>query len=398
MSYSKIIFIVNDSFPNGGASANRILTLGKGLKNEGHDVEVVIIRPTEQEDKENRNPLNGSADGVCFKYMVRNNVWTNRTKPGKLTGIAEGFINTIRHLSNSLKTHEKVIIIDTLSSISLSTGLYVFSKIHGLKFIIHLDEYPWPHIFRDRYNPLYRSLFFAMKFRLYDGLIVMTSKLSKYYSRLKRSKAPICHIPMTVDAERFALKKDKERSFLVTYCGSMSVYKDGVDLLLESFAIFSKHNPEFKLQLIGKTEGNPEYQSLLNMVKESGLEPRVIFTGEVPSGRIPRMLADSDMLVLSRRNNIQAQGGFPTKLGEYLLTGKPVVLTKFGEISDYLTDGVNSFISDEATAEAFSDKLDFVAKNFEQALEIGGAGCEAALQSFDYKVVSGRLSDFLTRL
>lgn len=394
----KIVIICNDSFPNGGASANRLLTLGIGLKNEGYDVEVFIIRPTEQNEKENRNPLNGSADGVYFKYMVSNNVWSNRSKQEKLLGIAEGFINTIRHLTRSLKTNKNVIIIDTLSSISLSTGLYMFTKIHGLKFVIHLDEYPWPRIFRDRYNFLYRSLFFAIKFRLYDGLIVMTSELSKYYSRLKCSKAPLCHIPMTVDAERFAVTKDKERSLLVTYCGSMSVYKDGVDLLLESFAIFSKHNPEFKLQLIGKTEGNPDYQSLLNMVKESGLEQRVIFTGEVPSGRIPRMLSDSDMLVLSRRNNIQAQGGFPTKLGEYLLTGKPVVLTKFGEVSEYLMDGINSFISDEATPEAFSDKLDFVAKNYEQASEIGAAGCETALRSFDYKVVSGRLSDFLTRL
>ncbi len=393
-----IIFIFNDSFPNGGASANRILTLGKGLKNEGHYVEVIIIRPTEHNDKVSNNPLSGNVDGMLFKYMVRNNIWSNRTNFGKLFAIIEGFLNSIHHICKSIKSHKKVIIIDTLSSIPISFGLFIFSKFSRLKFVIHLDEYPWPYIFRDRYNPVYRSMFFAIKFRLYDGLIVMTSELSKYYSDLKRSKAKICHIPMTVDPERFAFTKNIERTFLVTYCGSMSIYKDGVDLLIESFSLFSTQNPEFMLQLIGKTEGNPDYKSLLNLVNDSGLEQKVIFTGEVPSDRIPRMLAYSDMLVLTRRNNIQAQGGFPTKIGEYLLTGKPIVLTNFGEISEYLTDGVNSFISEEATAESFSGKMDNIAKNFDQALEIGAAGCEAVKRSFDYRVVSKRLSVFLMQL
>ena len=49
------------------------------------------------------------------------------------------------------------------------------------------------------------------------------------------------------------------------------------------------------------------------------------------------------MLVLARPDNIQAKGGFPTKLGEYLATGNPVVVTKVGEIPNYLIDGVNAF-------------------------------------------------------
>ena len=61
---------------------------------------------------------------------------------------------------------------------------------------------------------------------------------------------------------------------------------------------------------------------------------------------MPKYLCNAKLLALARPDSIQAQGGFPTKLGEYLATGRPVVVTKVGEIPDYLEDGVNAFLSD----------------------------------------------------
>ena len=49
---------------------------------------------------------------------------------------------------------------------------------------------------------------------------------------------------------------------------------------------------------------------------------------------------------MARPDSRQARGGFPTKLGEYLATGKPVCVTKVGEITVYLEDNVSAFLAE----------------------------------------------------
>ena len=62
-------------------------------------------------------------------------------------------------------------------------------------------------------------------------------------------------------------------------------------------------------------------------------------------------------MALARPTNKQAEGGFPTKLGEYLATGNTVVVTNVGEIGEFLHDKVNAFVSDPDSPEKNFVKL-----------------------------------------
>ncbi len=53
----------------------------------------------------------------------------------------------------------------------------------------------------------------------------------------------------------------------------------------------------------------------------------------------------------------QAQGGFPTKLGEYLATGNPVCATTVGEIPDYLVDGESVYFAVPGSVDSFADAM-----------------------------------------
>lgn len=70
---------------------------------------------------------------------------------------------------------------------------------------------------------------------------------------------------------------------------------------------------------------------------------------------MPQMLKNAEALVLDRPNSLQAQYGFPTKLGEYLLTGNPVVVTKVGDIPLYLKDGVSALLSEDRNPKEFAE-------------------------------------------
>jgi len=103
-------------------------------------------------------------------------------------------------------------------------------------------------------------------------------------------------------------------------------------------------------------------------------------------------------LLLARPNNIQAKGGFPTKLGEYLASGVPVVITNVGEISQYLTDKKNAYIAEPDNPISFASKIKEALQNYNEAKFIGEKGKEVANNVFSYKVQGRYLIEMIRKI
>lgn len=223
------------------------------------------------------------------------------------------------------------------------------------------------------------SLFLLKKFQ---GLFVISTALEKYFISKGIDEQKVEIINMFVDASRFdkIVKNPKEN--YVAYCGYVSKKKDGVDLLIKSFAIFYKRHKDYKLYIIGKG-GFPEPLSYFeNLAAEEGVKDNVIFTGEVTSEEMPSLLKNASILALSRPDSVQARNGFPTKLGEYLATGNPVVVTNVGEIPLFIKDKYNGIIANESDVVDFAEKLVWVADNPKEAHEIGLKGKDLVNSEF----------------
>ena len=104
--------------------------------------------------------------------------------------------------------------------------------------------------------------------------------------------------------------KQKGIEKYIAYCGNGANRKDGVDLLLKSFAIISNKHPEYKLYIIGKAPSNDSEN--YKLAEELGIINRVVFTGVVPAADIPQLLTNAEILALARPNSIQNTYGFPT--------------------------------------------------------------------------------------
>ena len=155
---------------------------------------------------------------------------------------------------------------------------------------------------------------------------------------------------------------------------------------------------DVKLYIIGNGAGSDDLEKLKAQVSRLNLEGKVVFTGKVHRDDIPQYLCNASALALARPSGLQSHGGFPTKLGEYLSTGNPVAVTNVGEISSYLADGVNAFIAEPDSVEAFAEKLDFILSNAAIAAKVGLTGREVVLSTFTYKVQSKRIVDFIDQL
>ena len=90
------------------------------------------------------------------------------------------------------------------------------------------------------------------------------------------------------------------------------------------------------------------------------------------------MLKNATILALDRPNNLQAKYGFPTKLGEYLQTGNPVVITRVGDIPIFFKDGESALIAEPENPESFAEKLCWAIEHPVEAREIGIKGKHVA--------------------
>lgn len=381
-----IVVIYSDKFPNGGAGANRHLTIAKGLVELGNNVEFHLIRPTEGRDDSHKNPVTGQIDGVTFFYTSGTNIWNPRNRLSKLFLIWLGISRSIITLLKKNKDSQVHIVISGFSNLTATFVYHICCKMLGIKFIYHVDEYPWMIIHPEKYNKAYTFIFLRLFYKLFDAIIVINKTLYAYYSAVKLKNAQIIILPMTVDSSRFdKVLQEEKKSFDFVYAGSMSIYKDGVDILINAYVQFkNKIKGSTRLILIGSIKEQTTIEKLKNIVSKNNLEEEVLFIGEKHRDEIPTLLCNANALVLARPSSIQAEGGFPTKLGEYLLTKKPVIITNVGEIKNYLEDNISAYIS-EPNEVSFSQKMIEVYLEPEKATRVGLKGFDVAMKNFDYK-------------
>ena len=224
-----------------------------------------------------------------------------------------------------------------------------------------------------------------------DGLFVISSALKEYFESIGVSADKVHIINMTVDASRFEslVKKPSER--YIAYCGKATNNKDGVDQLIKSFAITLKTHPDVKLYIIGTPPRKADESGNLELVESLGITDKVVFTGVIPSEQIPQVLKNAEILALNRPDNMQAKYGFPTKLGEYLLTGNPVVITRVGDIPLFLKDGENALIASPNEPVTFAEKVNWLLDNQQEAIIIGANGVGVAKRNFDSMIEAQKM-------
>lgn len=120
--------------------------------------------------------------------------------------------------------------------------------------------------------------------------------------------------------------------------GNFQPYR-GVDVLLESMSRVITHNPKIRLMIVGGT--SESVAQLRKMVQDLHLEKNCTVTGWIPGEELIFYYLISDFGILPHRRTPATQLVAPIKLFDYMVLGKPVILTSLKEQSRYVIDGVN---------------------------------------------------------
>lgn len=375
------LLIVNTlPVPSGQASVNRILSLAKGLVESGDSV--TILSTASGGDN-----LFHSSDGVEY---------CNFGNPGNgIICLLRSLIRVRRYIRHNNRVLDALWVVS--NSPLLLYPLWVSCRLNKVKYIQEKSEFPFILMKKGFLAKVWGKVYVNTIYKLFDGMIIMTQPLLEFFKKLVRKDCQLIKVPMTVDISRFEnVKAENQYGDYAAYCGNMSGNKDGVMNLIEAFSYVGPKHPDFKLLMIGGTNDPAEFDKIKNRVNELGLK-NVVFTGRVTRDEIPALLTNAKVLCLARPSSLQSTGGFPTKLGEYLTTGHPVVVTAVGEIPGYLNE-TNSFIVEPDNNEKFGERLNEVLDDYERASAIGREGRKVALANFNYKVQAERLHQFLAEL
>ena len=384
-------------FPNGLASTVRVAALARGLSEQGRRVRLLCLGPSEVPSLGVRNiEARGSQDGVGFEYTCGR---TTRGGTGLeqawlvLKGLAVGATRVLEfHRREGVDT--LVVSSDKWIVVPL---FWLVAKLCGATYICEQSEEPFYQVERSAAWRMISAILTYTLYRLYDGAIVISAHLERYMRARMRRGARLLRIPILMDAHAFGRSAGPGPigGEYVAFCGTLNEAKDGVLTLARAFVQICAEFPGVRLVLIGDSPKVSQIPRIRAFVEDLGIADRGVFVGIVARRELPGYLDSATALALARPSSLQASAGFPTKLGEYLATGRPVVVTRTGEIDTYLEDGVNVYFSPPDDASAFAGRLRHVLQHPEEAAAVGRRGREAACEFFDFRANGPRIRGFI---
>jgi len=127
--------------------------------------------------------------------------------------------------------------------------------------------------------------------------------------------------------------------------------------------------------------------------KRLGIHSNVTYTGRLPHSKVICKYKEADSFPLPRPFRLYSQAGFPTKLGEYLITGKPVVTTSTGDIPFYLEDKESAYLVNDGSPDSFAEKVIECIMDKDSS-KIGSEGRQIAINSFSIESAAARVKQF----
>lgn len=191
-------------------------------------------------------------------------------------------------------------------------------------------------------------------------------------------------IPNAVKQEQVTSNYNSNVIYLSRYDQDKQIH-----LLIDSFALVVKKNPNWKLYVYGDIwPWSKDYKKKLReKIANYGIEASV-FLGSRIDNPVCFLMNASICAFPSKFE------GFPLALAEAMSIGLPCIGYKScSGVNELIVNGENGFLVEDGVRE-FADKLEFLMKNKEEVVKMGKKGKDL-IKSYDYKIVYQRWIDLI---
>lgn len=186
-----------------------------------------------------------------------------------------------------------------------------------------------------------------------DLRVFVSTRMKDFFEeKYGLSDKPSVLIPCCVHSDRFkmssemrdAMRKELgvEDKFVILYLGTLSTWQ-WPEAMFSIFAQFHLERPESLFYLLLPRSG---HEKALSFVKKHNLSPESYMIKEVPHSKVGSAIGVADAGLLLRKFHPVNKVSSPTKFGEYLAAGIPVIATlDIGDTSSLIEDESAGFIT-----------------------------------------------------
>ncbi|MEX1000526.1 MAG: glycosyltransferase [Crocinitomicaceae bacterium] len=206
-------------------------------------------------------------------------------------------------------------------------------------------------------------------FRKMDGFVVMAKQGIEQLEQIFHIKKPIIYSPHplfdiygTPVSKKEAAKElglDPDTPFILSF-GLVRKYK-GVDLLIESFAHFSKNHPQHKLIIVG--ECYDDWSVYQQLIDKHHLQDKIVRVDQfIPDEKVKYYFSIADFIALTYRSATQSgvtQIAYSMEL--------PMLVTAVGDLSNMVKSGTSGLVC-ETDIPSITDALETLSKEENLAL------------------------------
>lgn len=279
-------------------------------------------------------------------------------------------------------------------------------------FLIRKDKIPWLtdwndwcgrggliEINRPRW---YRYLFgrvetyFEEAFRAKaDGLTVISTALAERAYELGLSPGQIRCIPGGCFPNWFQARSKEEcrrrvglrMDAKVLGFSSLDSHFD-LEIVLSALKKVVTVFPNLLLLITGKPR-----PSVRDMVKNSGMEEFVRFSGFLSFEDLPWHLGCADLFLLPMEDKPYNRGRWPNKMGEYMSLGRPTISNPVGDIKKLFERKEVGLLADWAP-EDFAEKILQLLRDQNLAMRCGEVARQVAVKEYSWSKLAGEVEKF----
>ena len=396
------ILAVGD-FPEGGAGSQRLYLLAQILRQGLGDASLWILNPTTRSPIPENQYVAGEWGGVSFIYLNGTTV----RPAGMFSAILDtlrGIYRGTRMIARRRPERPDFLVVYTPTLLKFFVPMMV-ARIMRIPIIVEVCEVfststdiAGSGFLRQAGNSG-QSLIERLTPVMASGLLVISTHIRQYYGQLGLPEKKAYLLPVLIDVERY----EKGGNTAVANLAGVRFFlnsgsfneKDGLAHIVQAMATIRQEYPDVRLVFTG----NAPESTRKRLLGSSGAGDKdwILFTGLLTRDELIWCYKNATGLLCCRSNSDYANYGFPTKLAEYLASGRPVVATTVGDIKNYLTDNSSAYLAEPENTESIAMAIRRLLRDPTHATDVGIRGVEVARQHFDYRNHIAGVSAFISR-
>lgn len=382
----RILLFSQFGLPDSCPAATRVMNLARLLRELGHEPRLLGVAYAQG------SVLTGEEDGLAYTMLQANAC--QGLQAGKRVRDLDRQIR--RYLAEADKPFDMIILSNVYYDHARAFRQY--ARKHGARIAVNAVE--WYALDDERFRGLggginlLKNRIALRHIHVRMGNVIAISTLLYRYYAVRGCRAAL--IPTIVDMKEYeGLTHPAHDRLRIAYAGSPA-RKDYILNAVRALTLLTaEERSRIEMHLWG-----PTLSQLRGLGLPEGLlgacGDALVCHGRIPYAEVKQRVAEADFTVLLRPDRRYANAGFPTKVGESMACGTPVICNLTSDLGLYVRDGETGLVLSDESPEACAAGLRRALKMTADELEaMRGAARREAEEAFDYRNYSGVLRRFL---